>query len=473
MAADKRNFDNFENFPGKINEGTGFHEFPTLKKVDSMNRTRVWTIYIRLIKEDSPRLTGIDWNLLEEKQIPIKNEYYGHNETYTDLPKGTIAQVWVETGIESGKITRSAPTYFETGALQGQINERNPFHVALIYARGLYLKRKNTGSKKSDQKSEKTTVNKMYFPMLATTEEKGMKHLKYPLYVQPKLDGLRAIIFLKKKNGGHKNVVVYSRTKKEFPDMEYLKIMLYPYLNELFDGKQSIYLDGELYKHGKALQDINKSRRSKESRKKSDNTDMNEFHIYDCFYPLELDIPFEERKEQLDVLFDAMSDEIIPKYNLSVNDIVKQVPTWEVKSLKDAKKKFNDLTKKGYEGLMLRNKKGEYLADSEKTGAFMRSKDLVKMKQRFTDEFEVIDYTDGTKGKDKGAIIWVVKTKNDKVFNVTPKNITYEERYNIFQDCEKNFEKKYLGRMLTVEYEDLSKAGIPLRAKALIFRDYE
>ncbi len=95
------------------------------------------------------------------------------------------------------------------------------------------------------------------------------------------------------------------------------------------------------------------------------------------------------------------------------------------------------------------------------------------MKPKFTDEYEVVGYAEGSKGKDKGAILWVCQTQDGDQFHVTPKDMTYAERYDLFHDAVDNFEEKYLGRMLTVEYEDLSKDGIPLRAKALTFRDYE
>lgn len=113
------------------------------------------------------------------------------------------------------------------------------------------------------------------------------------------------------------------------------------------------------------------------------------------------------------------------------------------------------------------------MANVQKTGAFLRSKDLVKMKPKFTDEYEVVSYTEGSKGKDRGAIIWICQTKDSVQFHVTPKDITYEERYKLFTEAEENFDEKFASRMLTVEYEDLSSANVPLRAKALTFRDYE
>lgn len=470
MASSKRDFTAFDEFPGEIDEGTGFHTLPLLWHKDDAERWRKWQIHIRLIKTSTADLTGIDWDLLSEKQVVIKPEYYTNG---TKLPNGIRAEAWVETGIETGKITRSAPTYISDAVNEGKANERNPFQQALIYARSQWLKRKEKGcteTKTTTAKSKKKLAlayvnNVMYFPMLAKPFKDGEKHLRYPIYIQPKLDGVRCLVFLQKKNGGVENVVAYTRTKKSFPSVDYLKKILYPYLNDLYDEEkdQSIFLDGELYKHGKRLQDI-----SGESRnEKTDTTDSNrnEYHVYDCFYPLEMSTPFSQRYEQLSMLYEALST--------TDAKTIKSVPTYKVKSYAAAETKYDKFVEMGYEGAILRNTDGPYLGNALKTGAFLRSKDLVKMKQRFTDEYECVGYTEGSKGKDKGAVIWICQNSDGIQFNVTPKNTTYEERYELFQDCEENFEEKYKGRMLSVEYEDLSKDNVPLRAKALTFRDYE
>ena len=99
---------------------------------------------------------------------------------------------------------------------------------------------------------------------------------------------------------------------------------------------------------------------------------------------------------------------------------------------------------------------------------------LVKMKKQMTDEYEVISFTEGKKGKDKGALLWILKTDKDISFTVTPKDMTYEERYKLFKEAsiKKYFDEKFKGRMMTVEYEDLSKDQIPLRAKSIGFREH-
>lgn len=458
MTSSVRDFTDFESFPGTIDDGTKYHSMPILWHKDSASRWRLWQIHIRMIKKSNNPFTGIDWDLLAEKQVPIKTTYYSMN---TKIPVSVISEVWVETGIENGKITRSAPTYFTEPLNKGKINERNVFQNALIYARAQWLKRKDKGGLESKNIRVSVESNTMYFPMLAKTFKDGEKHLRFPLYVQPKLDGVRCLMFLKKKNGGVKNVVAYTRAKKPFPSIEYLKKIAYPYLNALYDDdkNQSIYLDGELYKHGKKLQDISGDSRNESTDTSITNINRNEYHIYDCFYREELNTPFAQRYEQLSALYDAL--------DLEDAKVIRKVPTYLVKNMIEASKKYTQFTKMGYEGAMLRNANGPY-----QSSASTRSNDLVKMKPKFTDEFEIVGFTDGSKGKDKGAIIWICQT-DDQQFNVTPKDISYAERYELYNDAVENFDEKYLGRMMTVEYEDLSSAGVPLRAKALTFRDYE
>jgi hypothetical protein len=270
----------------------------------------------------------------------------------------------------------------------------------------------------------------MYFPMLAHPWDKGHKRLVYPLYGQPKLDGARCLCYLKAPDTGPEQVVIYTRTLKLWPSMEYLQEVLYPYLNDLYDREagQSIYLDGELYRHGVSLQEISGVSRNGKRREFSE---LNQYHIYDCFYPHEMSTPFSARLKQLRVLGKAIKDSDPLEGVTNIPDgthpskIVHIVPTVKVKDYKDGCKKFQ-----------------AYIAK-------------------------------GSRGKDKGAILWVLQTKSGKRFNVTPKDMTYKERYALYQKASKHFATKYEGRMMTVEYEDLSKDDVPLRAKSVGFRDYE
>jgi DNA ligase-1 len=128
-------------------------------------------------------------------------------------------------------------------------------------------------------------------------------------------------------------------------------------------------------------------------------------------------------------------------------------------------KSFHDkYTKKGYEGLIIRNKKGGYQES-------YRSKNLQKYKEFVDDEFEIVGYTDGT-GIEKDLVIWTCKTKTGNTFQVRPKG-THDERRDLFINGQ-----RYVGKYLTVVYQELTNDGIPrfpttLHGGKADIRDYE
>ena len=511
MTTKKRDYADFIKFPGQYNEGTQRHEFPILWQIDQAGRLRQWQIFVRLVKE-SKEIKGIDWNVLAEAHLPIEKSYYTG-----PIPISCVAQFWAERGIHGGKITRQDPTYVTALRNEGKANERNVFQGALIDARSIWNKYKDKGfsevrppevrppevrpdenqkiikpeteKKVSRKKNEKqlanfADLNVRYFPMLATKYEESQSCFQFPMFAQPKLDGVRCLVFIQRANGQLEDIVAYSRMKNDIPIPRIRKILL-PYLRGFYDNEAgSIFLDGELYRHGEKLQTITGAARSESDSKKYDN--FQQFHIFDCFYPTELgqkvgrgdkcqEVPkgkvtadFETRHKQLKEFFRELEKDPENK-----DQTIQFVPTVIVKNETEATEWYTKWKKLGYEGAMLRNFSGLYLADPDSTGQRLRSKNLVKLKPTFSDEYKVVNYTDGSRGKDKNAIIWVCETKTGKQFNATPKNMDYAERYKLFEECQKNFDKKYKGRMMTCEYQDLSLDGVPQRAKSVWFRDYE
>jgi ATP-dependent DNA ligase len=162
--------------------------------------------------------------------------------------------------------------------------------------------------------------------------------------------------------------------------------------------------------------------------------------------------------------------------NKKINCLV-QVETILVNTEKEQDDLYKKFLKEKYEGIIIRNADSLYLTSATKNSTKIRSKYVLKRKMRYSDEFEVVGYTQGTKGRDIGAIMWICQTHDgSKQFNTTPKNTTYEERYKLYKLANSNngkqFDKLYKGRMMTVEYEDLSKNKVPLRAKSIGFREH-
>ena len=474
MASTIRDFTNFKGFSGKINPNTGYYEFPKLFVISSLGQRREWKIFIRLIKKasQSSKTNKYNWNLMDENEVKIKPEYL---EDDSVLPKGIISQFWTESGITGGKISRSPATYPKETNLD-KANHRNFFHQALVAARSKFIKKSEAGSETQVSRNSK---DDRFFPMLAKNYKNFVKKVNYPIYVQPKLDGIRCIIFLRLPRNKRvddttiENVIMYSRQKKEFPlspvnnliRMELLNLLKKTYDTE---RKQSIYLDGELYNHKLTLQEITSKTRKSDASTSSENSLQIQHHCYDMFYPwYGQDQSFDFRTKELTRIFTLFND--VQKYTQLVR--TKLCTTSEKQD-----DMYRNFISKNYEGIMIRNPKGHYAKDNMVRSSKLRSRDLLKRKEVFTEEFEVIDFTQGSEGKDKGAIIWIAQTDAGNHFNVVPvgKWGSYTNRYKLFKEVSQDqcFRDKYANRMLMVEFRGWSLDRVPQHAKAVGFRDY-
>jgi ATP-dependent DNA ligase len=470
MSSDKRSFDDFENsesFSGSIDFDKNLYSFPTLYKTASTGKPRQWTIFCRLIKEDSKKqkiTREQNWDLLTEDEVPIKQKYLKQGEK---IDSGTIAEVWAETGIINMKISRSAATYILEPKNLGKKNERNVLQQALVFMRGKYLKKIDEGSSLVlDQlfKETKVSATTKFYPMLAKKFEDFEKKITYPVYVQYKLDGTRNVTFLDSiDKPTYQNVIMYTRSHKEYPYNtinDNIRHALLQLLINNYDTKndESLFLDGELYNHNKSLQEINSEVRGQNS------ADIIQYWIYDHFYPSYDSETFEERNAKLINMYNSLNEDQ-KKY-------IKLVNTIKADDRESLDKIYLQSLAEKYEGVMIRLPNGPYLKSATKKSEQLRSKYLLKRKEVYDDEFEVVDFKQGDNGKEIGAIIWICKSKNKNgdTFSVTP-NMPIKDRYKIYKECLKKFDSKYKGRLMTVEYRGLSDNNIPLQVKAVGFRD--
>ena len=70
-------------------------------------------------------------------------------------------------------------------------------------------------------------------------------------------------------------------------------------------------------------------------------------------------------------------------------------------------------------------------------------------------------------GLEKGCVIWICETKEKKRFSVRPVG-TFEERRKLFLKA-----KSFIGKFLTVKYQELSDYNIPVFGVGIGIRDYE
>ena len=208
----------------------------------------------------------------------------------------------------------------------------------------------------------------------------------------------------------------FSRTGKPVEGVDHLA-------RGLKDGE---YLDGECYAPNKTFEEIT-------SMFKMNPKDL-EFHVFDYFDVNRPELTFEERKERItvDTFMVNKKSEVQGYHDLFVNQ--------------------------GHEGIMIRDASSTYEIGK-------RSNYLLKYKAFQTDEYEIVDVKEGT-GREKGTAIWVCKV-GDQHFSVRPEG-TLETRKGYLKE-----KGKYIGKQLTVRYQNLTALGIPRFPVGVAIRDYE
>jgi DNA ligase-1 len=282
-------------------------------------------------------------------------------------------------------------------------------------------------------KDVKTTYDNLYSPMLAKTFDLE-KPLSETVFAQPKYNGVRMLAYVDLTE----NFIVFKSRKNivyNFPLIaENLKQLL------INAGIDKITLDGELYSHKLPLSVI--SGEARRSTKTPSHYPLN-YIIYDI---VNLN---SYQYERLDFLSDLFLGQDISNIKLS--------PTNTLRNKESIKVLLNQMIEEGYEGLIIREKKGMY-----KPGARV----LGKVKKLLSKEFTIIDIIPQNKQKDLG--IFVCKNDlTDDYFSVTYAS-TMEEKRDIL--INKN---KYIGKLLTVDYFERTVNNLPFHAVGVAIRDYE
>ncbi len=402
--------------------------FPTIYKYDSKGKIREWTIHV-------------SWT------DSVKDFDYKVKPKEPANPDKIIGVFWATKGITDGKINNSDPTFIKTGLNVGKKNATNPWTQTIKRAKSVFTKKIHEGYVETINKKKLETIEK-YHKNAANNYETVSGGPVFPGYVQRKIDGHNVICY---KNG------YYTRNLHDYKMKPHLIDPINKSLKWLKDNyKCDMYLDGELYEHGKNLQYIASESRDPEKGKNLD------YIIFDVFCPSMLDVfPTEKRVNILDLLKDYLISENITK--------VYTIDSYHVESDSQVQKYFKQFIDEKYEGLMY--KQADALYKTSKTTE-PRTNTILKLKQHFDSEFTLIDYTTG-KGRDLGAIIWIFDSGNSMhdTFSVALGTGSVPERKLIYQDAKKNFDTKYKGKKATIIYDKLSDLGIPQIPKFKSWRE--
>jgi ATP-dependent DNA ligase len=354
-------------------------------------------------------------------ELPVLYQKSSNNKIKSWTIEVVSYEIIINHGYIDGK-KQEIRKKLKNGKNVGKKNETTKEEQAHLEAKSRWDKKKQEGYCES---KEENTQNeeKIIYPMLALDFNKRSHDIKYPCYTQPKIDGCRAV---------YKNGMFMSRNWKRFHNLDHINITT------------DYIFDGELYSEDIPFEElvgiIKKEKVKDEDKSKIDSL------IYVIY-----DIIIEDKtyQERMDII------ENLDIFNKNVKKIKTDIchDTNEIRSLHDI------YVSNGYEGLMLRNIEGHYKQK-------YRSKDLQKFKD-FKDSEYIIDNFSQGQGLEEGCVIWECKTERGLKFKVRTKG-TRESRRDQYKKA-----KDYIGKLLTVKYQNLTEEGIPRFPVGLAIRDYE
>ena len=285
-------------------------------------------------------------------------------------------------------------------------------------------------------------------PMLAQNvgDYSRIKDDDWPLYVQPKLDGVRCLIQYERRTQPREDVVVaYSRTGKEWKNIRHILKELKPF----FAKHPNVILDGELYNHElkndfeKIISLVRKTKPTDEDRLES--AEMTKFYCYDTIME---HIPYEGRKT-------FIGDHLYYGYKT-----VRTIPSHIVRDTEEVEVWHKEFLEQGYEGSILRQ---------NKPYECKRSWTLMKVKDFSDAEATIIGYEEG-KGKREGKLgKFIMQDDNGIEFGCPPgKGYNYKDMKNLLFRA-----PHYIGARATFTYFQRTKAGSYRHPLFKTIRDYE
>lgn len=356
-------------------------------------------------------------------------------EIYADrIPSGG-AMILTHYGLVGGKVQKAEEVISE-GKNLGKANETSPYEQAVAEAQSQWEKKVKKGYVQNIEDAAEKRVDTNFItggvdPMLAHSYDKQGHKIKYPAYVQPKLDGHRCIAII--QDG---KCTLWSRTRKPITGVPHIARQLEEHLGHRTD---TIILDGELYNHDyrEKFEELTSYIRQETPKP---GHDVVQYWVYDVV----TEGSFANRALQLADL------------GLAGTKSVHEVPTAIADDAEQMVDIFGVYVEAGFEGLMARNSDGLYKGK--------RSYDLQKVKLMQDAEFEIADVVSG-KGKMADKAIFRCVTEDGQEFGVKMKGA--------LDDLIKYLENKdeYIGQFLTVQYQKLSATGVPIFPVGLRVRE--
>lgn len=310
---------------------------------------------------------------------------------------------------ESGVVGTNSPVINRSACEAknvGKSNATTPESQAYIEAQAKLTEKMRLGYFNSIEEAQEKGGKDFLLPMLAKDFKKEMKKVTFPCYVQPKLDGMRAL--------GTEDDGFMSRTGKAIDTLKHIVLA----------DLEDVVLDGELYAHGISFQENMKLIK----KYRPGLTEQVKYHVYDIV----MDAPFRDRHS---ILLDIAVN--IPHVEI--------VETHLIESKEQLLSLHQQFIAEGYEGTMVRHSEEGYAVNK-------RSSQLLKYKD-FLDEIYTVNEVWPSESRPEQGVIECV-TSEGVTFNCGMK-FSHAEREDILRNKE-----EYIGLKAEIRFFEYTDGGV-------------
>ena len=372
-----------------------------------------------------------------------------------NLDKGdndyTIIRV---TGQYKGKMTRQPDISITAGKAKRTLEEQAQLQfnskVKEYLDKGYKVLDNDIDDYSEDELKELVGTNKtdnngfkkhMLAKQAKDVSDKTINKLKY-WWASRKIDGTRCSFYLSD------NIIKSASRGGGDYDISTTLIRTHPAFIKLFEKYPDLVLDGELYKHGKSLQQISGAVRREEP------CEWLEYYVYD----IQEDVPFEERLKHILEIQEFLGAGFDPNKEWDKDELkIQFVPHEKVSGKENIIKLHDAYVSEGWEGCVVRDPSATYQYGGR--GSFM-----LKFKEYKDSEFKITGLSEGLRDED---MCFTLVTEGGIEFKAKPMG-SRELKDQYRKDLD-----SLIGKYATVKYFYLSDDGTPLQPVLKAIRDYE
>ena len=332
---------------------------------------------------------------------------------------------------------------------------RNMWEQVMLEAKHLVKEKLDKGYKEIDKDPDEyveselmsilgevvTNQDNVPKPMLAKQADKvtNKKIFDKTWYASRKIDGLRALIYM----GTDGNLHTASRGAMNY-DAAMSDILEHPFLIQLFKENPGLILDGECYRAGLSLQQLNSIART---QKTAVDYSVLQFYWYDI---VDMNSTFDERWAYMQDIKDQLNLTFEPEREFEEEELrIQFVPQVEVSGWDNIMDLHNKYISEGWEGVVIRDPDKVYKPNG-------RTNDMIKVKLYKSSEFLITGYELGLRGTED--MVFTLVTEDGIEFKAKPHGDREQKEWYI-----DNFEKECLNQYAVVKYFYLSDTGTPLQ----------